>query len=133
MGYLEGRVEGLSHQWGPAIYLVGVGSGCILVTLVCFFISLFSSDSDDYKRETYHLYDYDLNSTNNNGSTANYHDSATMPLTAKQDNYGYTNAISSPPKDNYGYGNAVSSPTTPNYPSYHQNQSNYGNYNSNYY
>lgn len=148
MEYLEGRVEGLSHQWGPAVYLVGVGCACSLITLICFFISLFSSDSDDdyYKRETYRLHDYDLNSTSNNNSTG--YDSSTVPLTLKQDNYGYNNAISSPTRENYGYGQAVKSPTRDNYgygqaitsptrqqyPSYHQNQQgNYSNYSSNYY
>lgn len=134
MSYLERRVEGLSHQWGPAIYLVGIGSGCILVTLVCFFMSLFSSDSDDHKRDTYRLYDYDLNSTSNHNSNSGNYDSATVPLTSK-DNYGYSNSVSTPPpNENYGYGNAVSSPTHQNYPSYHQNQNSYNNYNnSNYY
>lgn len=105
---LEHRVEGLSHHWGPAIYLVGIGSGCILISLVCFVISMFSYKSESYKRETFHLYDYDLNSTNHNGVHSNNYDHQASHLNSptKHDSYGY----------------AVTSPTTNNYPSYNQPQ-----------
>lgn len=107
---LEHRIEGLSHQWGPAIYLVGIGSGCILIALVCFVITLFTS-SESHKRETFHLYDYDLN--NNNNITAN---------TAAA--YDTTTHLNSPKKhDSYNdYSNAVTTPTAQHYPSYHQHQ-----------
>lgn len=120
--YLEQAIEGLSHQWGPAIYLVGIGSGCILVTLVCFIISLFTYNREDYKRESFNLKDYDLSNTANDN--ANYN--TTQP--AKQEEYEYMT-------------HAISSPTRQNYPSYHQQQyqtqpynASYNqNYNQNYY
>ncbi|KAI9486346.1 MAG: hypothetical protein EXX96DRAFT_40138 [Benjaminiella poitrasii] len=120
---LERRIVGISHQWGPTIYLVGIGSGCILIALVCFVINLFSYKSD--KRETLHLYDYDSNNndvaaTNNNIIYDTVHVS---PPTTKQDDYDYE------------YYHAVSSPTTQNYPTYHQQQSypQYHQNNNNYY
>lgn len=117
--YLEKAIEGLSHQWGPSIYLVGIGSGCILVTLVCFIISLFTYNREDYKRDSFHLNDYDLNNTYRNSAAAY---NSTTPI--KQDDYEYTHAISSP--------------TRQNYPSYHQQQYQQqqpynSNYNQNYY
>ena len=111
---LEKRVEGLSHQWGPAIYLVGIGSGCILITLVCFVISLFSYTSDSQKRETFHLYDYDLNHNEGNFGTA----------TSKP--YDTTTHLNSPKFENNSsgysdYHHAVSTPPG-QYPSYNQHQ-----------
>lgn len=109
---LERRVEGLSHQWGPAIYLVGIGSGCILITLVCFVISLFTYKSESYKRETFHLYDYDLNASTNQ-----------KPMATSSPYDAQTTYLNSPTKqDDYEYTHAISSPTTQHYPSYHQAQ-----------
>lgn len=111
---LEKAVEGLSHQWGPAIYLVGIGSGCILITLVCFVISLFTYKSESYKRETFHLYDYDMNASTNNHKPIGI---ATSPFEAQ------TTYLNTPTKqDDYEYTHAISSPTAQNYPSYHQPQ-----------
>ncbi|KAI9264604.1 hypothetical protein EDC94DRAFT_647598 [Helicostylum pulchrum] len=106
---LEKRVEGLSHTWGPSIYLVGVGAGCAIVVFVCFVVSLFS-DSDKDKRETFHLYDYDLNRTDGG-------DNVTTPKV-----YEATAHLNTPAKhDSYNdYYHAVSTPTTQNYPSFNQ-------------
>lgn len=94
-------MEGLSHEWGPSIYLVGIGSGCIVVSFVCFVISLFSYKSDSYKRDTFRLSDYDLN----NNTTTNY-DTSHVQTPTKHDTYGY----------------AVTTTTPNHYPSYHQDQ-----------
>ncbi len=117
---LEKRVEGLSHQWGPAIYLVGIGSGCVLITLVCFVISLFSYSSENHKRETFHLYDYDLNRTDGGGG-GNYGKATTDP-------YDTTTHLNSPKLDNSGYSSndyhhAVSTPVE-QYSPYSQQQYN---------
>lgn len=103
---LEQRVEGLSHQWGPSIYLVGVGSGCVLFAFICFVISLFSHSSESYKRETFHLYDY-ADGGENSTSTKPYDTTTKLNSSVKHDSYN-------------DYYHAVSSPTTQNYPSYHQ-------------
>ncbi|KAI8640120.1 SUR7/PalI family-domain-containing protein [Parasitella parasitica] len=95
---LEERVEGLSHQWGPAIYLVGISSGCILITLVCFVISLFAYKTESYGREKFDLYDNDKPIGT----------SAMSPFDAH------------PKQDDYEYEHAISSRTTRHYPSYHQ-------------
>ncbi|CEP09883.1 hypothetical protein [Parasitella parasitica] len=73
---LEEKVEGLSYQWGPAIYLVGIGSG-----------------PERYRRETLHLYDNDKPMTTN----------ATTPFDehSKQNEYDYTHAYSSPTTRHY--------------------------------
>ncbi|KAI7876134.1 uncharacterized protein EV154DRAFT_569286 [Mucor mucedo] len=108
---LEPRVEGLSHQWGPSIYLVGVGSGCALFAFVCFVISLFSHSSDKYKRETYNLYDYSEGGANST-SPKPYDATTKLNSSVKHDSYN-------------DYYHAVSSPTVPTYPSYYQPQQQY--------
>lgn len=110
---LEQRVEGLSHQWGPAIYLVGIGSGCILITLVCFVISLFSYSSEGHQKETFHLYDYDLNQTDGGDNYG----------TAVNNPYDTTTHLNSPKIDtNNGYNDYHHAVSTPpgQYPSYNQ-------------
>lgn len=117
--YLEKAIEGLSHQWGPSIYLVGIGSGCILVTLVCFIISLFTYNREDYKRDSFNLKDYDLSTTYRASATAY---NTTPPKQQQQDNYEFTHAISSSIRQDY--------------PSYHQQQQPYNSHyhnNQNYY
>lgn len=132
---LERRVEGLSHQWGPAIYLVGIGSGCILITLVCFVISLFSYSSESHQKETFHLYDYDLNQT----------DGGDHYGTAANNPYDTTTHLNSPKIDSNGYNDYHHAVSTPSgqYPSYNQQtyqqpqhqyqQTNYHQSSGNYY
>jgi hypothetical protein len=113
---LERRVEGLSHQWGPAIYLVGIGGGCLLIALVCFVISLFTNSSDNHKRETFHLYDYDLNNNKDSHIVANtptpYDATTHLNSPTKHDSYNDYNS----------HNQAATTPTTQHYPSYHQYQ-----------
>ncbi|KAG1462129.1 hypothetical protein G6F46_001835 [Rhizopus delemar] len=89
---LETRIEGLSHHWGPSIYMVGIGIGCILGTFICFMISLFTRTTS--KRDTFNLMDYSSTTTKGNENTKRESDN--------------------------NYGQAISDTTTPqHYPSYH--------------
>ncbi|RCH84330.1 Diphthamide biosynthesis protein 1 [Rhizopus azygosporus] len=38
----EKQVQAVSHQWGPAIYMVGIGIACNILTFICFLVSLFT-------------------------------------------------------------------------------------------
>ncbi|KAI8997093.1 hypothetical protein BDB01DRAFT_18801 [Pilobolus umbonatus] len=98
---LESRVEGLSHQWGISIYLVGIGSGCVFVSVVCFLISLFTYNTE--KRESVHWEDDD------DMKTASYNNINSVPTPAHVDqtNYNYpaqpTYPPSSYPSQQQGY------------------------------
>lgn len=114
---LERRVEGLSHQWGPSIYLIGVGIGCIIGAFGCFMVNLFSSSNKE-RRETFQLYDYDINRTDAGDSNLTtpkaYEATSHLNTLTKQDNYS----------DYY----AVATPMTQNYPTYNQNYQQQQNY-----
>ncbi|KAI8973607.1 hypothetical protein BDF20DRAFT_883242 [Mycotypha africana] len=59
---LEQRIEGLSHQWGPSIYLTGMGLACLILSLVCFLLRLCThqrKSGSTHSRDTLQLYDYD--------------------------------------------------------------------------
>lgn len=103
---LEPRIEGISHQWGPSVYLVGVGSGCALFAFVCFVIILFSHSSESHKRETYNLYDY-ADGGANSTSPKQYDATTKLSSSIKHDSYN-------------DYYHAVSTPTVQSYPSYNQ-------------
>lgn len=68
---LESRIEGLSHQWGPSIYMVGIGIGCILGTFICFIISVFHQPN---KRDTFNLMDYSSSTQANDLKHESYKD-----------------------------------------------------------
>ncbi|RCH81007.1 hypothetical protein CU098_004585 [Rhizopus stolonifer] len=115
LNVLEKNIEGLSHQWGPSIYLVGVGSGCILFTLVCFTISIFSRRPDSYDKETIRMDDYNDKNVQVHAIAANnvaYDASATA----------YLNTPAK--RDSFEYNNQATSLKSPAYPSYYQ-QANY--------
>ncbi|KAG1143466.1 hypothetical protein G6F37_001360 [Rhizopus arrhizus] len=53
---LEQQVNGLSHEWGAAIYMIGFGVGCTLATFICFIASFFFQNPKS--SNTFDLNDY---------------------------------------------------------------------------
>jgi hypothetical protein len=115
---LKKLIDGLSYQWGPSIYIIGIGTGCLLISLICFVISLFSRPSDDYDRETLQLGNRDSQFENNN-TDAKFHAFSTPP----------------PERGSYYQPYQTQAPYTPQHThnqQYGYGQNNYSNNNANY-
>ncbi|KAI9277537.1 hypothetical protein BY458DRAFT_432900, partial [Sporodiniella umbellata] len=83
LAVLENRVEGLTHQWGPSVYLVGVGIGCILGAFICFVLSAFGQRT---KNEASDLTNYNhLANTNELSKHESYTDHS--PTQARYPSY----------------------------------------------